>query len=182
MTPATLAVDPQDTMPLMGEAAPSPAGPISEQELAALPSPPGIPLPRTAQVLRFSQRQIEFVFGGSASSARRSASTASSRADPVITSHPDHVQVALHREARADAPSLTGESPLRPIVGPNSMLTADGERHMRQRKLLLPSFHGEADRAVHGDDRGGRAPRDRPLADGRGRSRSRPACRRSRST
>ena len=42
------------------------------------------------------------------------------------------------------APSLTGESPLRPIVGPNSVLTAVGPRHMRQRKLLLPPFHGEA--------------------------------------
>jgi cytochrome P450 len=42
------------------------------------------------------------------------------------------------------APSLTGESPLRPIVGPNSVLTAVGPRHMRQRKLLLPAFHGEA--------------------------------------
>jgi cytochrome P450 len=42
------------------------------------------------------------------------------------------------------APSLTGESPLRPVVGPNSVLTAIGPRHMRQRKLLLPPFHGEA--------------------------------------
>jgi len=42
------------------------------------------------------------------------------------------------------APSLTGESPLRPVVGPNSVLTAVGPRHMRQRKLLLPAFHGEA--------------------------------------
>src|SRR5262249_29160882 len=30
------------------------------------------------------------------------------------------------------------------IVGPNSVLTAVGPRHMRQRKLLLPPFHGEA--------------------------------------
>jgi cytochrome P450 len=41
-------------------------------------------------------------------------------------------------------PSLTAESPLRPVVGGNSTLTAQGERHMRQRKLLLPPFHGEA--------------------------------------
>src|SRR5207248_4207927 len=34
--------------------------------------------------------------------------------------------------------------PLRPIVGPNSVLTATGPRHLRQRKLLLPPFHGEA--------------------------------------
>src|SRR2546421_21187 len=42
---------------------------------------------------------------------------------------------------------LIGEAPpppARPIVGPNSVLTAIGPRHMRQRKLLLPSFHGEA--------------------------------------
>ena len=28
--------------------------------------------------------------------------------------------------------------------GANSVLTANGERHLRQRKLLLPPFHGEA--------------------------------------
>jgi cytochrome P450 len=43
-----------------------------------------------------------------------------------------------------EAQSITGESPLRPIVGPNSVLTAVGPRHLRQRKLLLPPFHGEA--------------------------------------
>ncbi|MGK2937853.1 MAG: cytochrome P450 [Solirubrobacteraceae bacterium] len=143
MTPATLAVDPQDTMPLIGEAAPSPAGPISEQELAALPSPPGIPLPRTAQVLRFSQRQIEFVFGWQRRLGETFRFDGIIPGHPVITSHPDHVK-SLFTAKPADAPSLTGESPLRPIVGPNSTLTAAGERHMRQRKLLLPSFHGEA--------------------------------------
>jgi cytochrome P450 len=62
---------------------------------------------------------------------------------PVITSHPDHVR-SLFTAKPEQAPSLTGESPLRPIVGPNSVLTSVGERHMRQRKLLLPPFHGEA--------------------------------------
>ena len=62
---------------------------------------------------------------------------------PVVTSHPDHVR-SLFTAKPEQAPSLTGESPLRPIVGPNSVLTAVGPRHMRQRKLLLPPFHGEA--------------------------------------
>jgi cytochrome P450 len=62
---------------------------------------------------------------------------------PVITCHPDHVR-SLFTAKPELAPSLTGESPLRPIVGPNSTLTALGERHMRQRKLLLPPFHGKA--------------------------------------
>src|SRR4051812_19809255 len=33
--------------------------------------------------------------------------------------------------------------PLEPIVGQNSLLTLDGDAHMRQRKLMLPPFHGE---------------------------------------
>ncbi len=60
-----------------------------------------------------------------------------------MVNHPDHVKSLM--SAKPDlAPSVTGESPLRPIVGPNSTLTALGARHMRQRKLLLPSFHGDA--------------------------------------
>jgi cytochrome P450 len=33
---------------------------------------------------------------------------------------------------------------LRPVLGPNSVLTANGPGHLRQRKMLLPQFHGEA--------------------------------------
>ncbi len=128
---------------LVGEAPPSPAGPISEDELAGLPSPPAIPLPRALQVTRFNQRQIEFVFEW----RRRLGEVYRMRGvvpgRPVLTSHPDHVRSLFTADPKL-APSLTGESPLRPIVGPNSTLTALGERHMRQRKLLLPPFHGDA--------------------------------------
>jgi cytochrome P450 len=61
----------------------------------------------------------------------------------VVTCHPDHAQSLLTARP-GDAPSLTGESPLRPILGPNSVLTSVGERHLRQRRMLLPPFHGEA--------------------------------------
>ncbi|MFL5845953.1 MAG: cytochrome P450 [Solirubrobacteraceae bacterium] len=127
-----------------GEAPPSPAGPISEQEAAALPRPPQIPLPRAAQVLRFNQRQIEFVFKARRKLGEVFSMTSVGIDDAVyVTSHPDHVK-SLFTAKPEDAPSLTGESPLRPIVGPNSVLTSIGPRHMRQRKLLLPPFHGEA--------------------------------------
>src|SRR4051794_405028 len=36
-----------------------------------------------------------------------------------------------------------GNAILRPIVGSNSVLLLDGPAHMRQRKLMLPPFHGE---------------------------------------
>jgi cytochrome P450 len=32
--------------------------------------------------------------------------------------------------------------PLRPVVGSSSLLLLDGERHLRERKLMLPPFHG----------------------------------------
>ncbi len=67
-----------------------------------------------------------------------------SRSEPfVVTCHPDHFR-SLMKADPGDAPSLTGESPLRPILGPNSILTSVGDRHLRQRKLLLAPFHGEA--------------------------------------
>src|SRR4051812_47717795 len=129
--------------PLIGEAPLSPAGPLAPEEAATLPEPPSIGLPRSLQVLRMSQRQIEFVFRARRlhGDVFRMHGVVPGR--PAITCHPDHVQSLF--TAKPDlAPSLTAESPLRPIVGPNSVLTANGSRHMRQRKLLLPPFHGEA--------------------------------------
>jgi cytochrome P450 len=41
------------------------------------------------------------------------------------------------------APSAAGGSPIAPVMGPSSVITLTGPEHMRQRKLLLPPFHGE---------------------------------------
>ncbi len=84
---------------------------------------------------------------------------------PVVTSHPDHVR-SLFTAKPEQAPSLTGESPLRPIVGTDSVLTSLGARHMRQRKLLLPPFHGEAIERYTEMIADGDRTRDRPLAAG----------------
>ena len=128
---------------LVGAAPPSPAGPIDEAELATLASAPNIQLPKLAQTARFSVRQIEFVFKARRELGEVFRMRGVIPGGPVITSHPDHVK-SLFTAKPEQAPSLTGESPLRPILGPNSVLTAIGPRHMRQRKLLLPPFHGEA--------------------------------------
>ena len=128
---------------LIGKAPDSPAGPIEDTGPDGLRTPPTIPLPRAIQVLRFNQRQIEFVFRARRELGDVFRMRGTVGGDPVITAHPDHVR-SLFVAKPEQAPSLTGESPLRPIVGPNSVLTAIGERHMRQRKLLLPPFHGDA--------------------------------------
>jgi cytochrome P450 len=124
------------------EAPPSPAGPVDSSQPIRMP--PALPLPKFAQTMRFGMRPLTFSLR-----ARRQLGDVwevqlLSRDEPiVVTSHPDHVK-SLFTAKPADAPSLTGESPLRPILGPNSVLTSVGDRHMRQRKLLLPPFHGEA--------------------------------------
>ncbi len=106
--------------------------------------PPAIPLPRLVQGLGFGLRPLGF----NLSNQRRFGDVwqmkLPTRADAfVVTGHPDHVK-SLFTAKPDDAPSATGESPLRPILGPNSVLTLIGPRHMRERKLLLPPFHGEA--------------------------------------
>src|SRR6185437_1233897 len=128
---------------LLGEAPPSPAGPLDSAEAAGLPTPPVVPLPRFLQVLRFNQRQIQFVFRARRELGEVFRMRGTVSGGTAVTSHPDHVR-SLFTAKPELAPSLTGESPLRPIVGPNSVLTAVGPRHMRQRKLLLPAFHGDA--------------------------------------
>jgi cytochrome P450 len=128
---------------LVGEAPPSPAGPIDAAELGGLATAPNIEQSRLLQSLRFNQRQIEFFFRARREHGEVFRMRGTIPGGPTITSHPDHVR-SLFTAKPELAPSLTGESPLRPILGPNSVLTAVGPRHMRQRKLLLPPFHGEA--------------------------------------
>ncbi|MCP6760150.1 MAG: cytochrome P450 [Fischerella sp. CENA71] len=43
--------------------------------------------------------------------------------------------------------SGVGNEIVRPIVGGNSLILLDGNRHLQQRKLLMPPFHGERMRA-----------------------------------
>jgi cytochrome P450 len=66
--------------------------------------------------------------------------------ESILLSHPDDVKGVF----LADGDTLhAGEANgiLRPILGDHSVLLLDGPPHMRQRRLLLPPFHGERMRA-----------------------------------
>src|SRR4051794_34596036 len=64
----------------------------------------------------------------------------------VVVSDPADVRTVS--TAPPDA-LVAGESSsfLEPFVGPSSILILDGEAHLRQRKLMLPPFHGDRMRA-----------------------------------
>jgi cytochrome P450 len=121
---------------------PSPAGPADGAAPTA--RPPALPLSATRQGIRFLARPMSYAIGGH----RRFGDVWTMRIPVaagyfVVSCHPDHL-ASLLKARPADAPSVTGDSPLQKFVGPNSVLTSNGDRHMRQRKLLLPPFHGEA--------------------------------------
>jgi cytochrome P450 len=60
----------------------------------------------------------------------------------VMISDPESVKTLLTAPPEV-APSAAGNSPVRPVMGPSSVIVLTGPEHMRQRKLLLPPFHGE---------------------------------------
>lgn len=60
----------------------------------------------------------------------------------VSFSNPEHVKQIF----TADIKTLhagDGNAVLKPVVGENSLLTIDEDVHLRQRRLMLPPFHGE---------------------------------------
>lgn len=60
----------------------------------------------------------------------------------VLLSNPRAIQALLTADPR-QFESGSGNYILQPIVGNNSIVLLDGERHQRQRQLLTPPFHGE---------------------------------------
>ncbi|HEX6781657.1 MAG TPA: cytochrome P450, partial [Solirubrobacterales bacterium] len=61
----------------------------------------------------------------------------------VYVARPDLVKALFTGSPAAFHAGEANATVLEPAVGPNSVLTLDDEPHMRQRKLLLPPFHGE---------------------------------------
>ncbi|HEX2391619.1 MAG TPA: cytochrome P450 [Solirubrobacterales bacterium] len=117
--------------------------PHSRLRRPAPATPPGSRLPATIQGFRYLHDPLGFLIGFQ----RRYGDVFTVRfpffGRIVYVAHPD-----LVREVFTGAPSVfhAGEanaSVLEPALGPNSVLTLDGEQHLRQRKLLLPPFHGE---------------------------------------
>jgi cytochrome P450 family 135 len=60
----------------------------------------------------------------------------------VLVSDPDAVKTVFTAPPEV-APSAAKTSPIAPALGANSVIVLTGPEHMRQRKLLLPPFHGE---------------------------------------
>jgi cytochrome P450 len=126
---------------LRAELQPSPAGPVTDGEWVGR-QVPHVGAGRTRQTIRLGLDIGGVFFDGQREAGEVFSMNTRFDAKPVvIVSHPDHVKSLFANQDLA--PSVTGESPVRPIVG-LSVLTANGAHHRRQRRLLMPPFHGEA--------------------------------------
>jgi cytochrome P450 len=61
----------------------------------------------------------------------------------VVLSNPEHIREVFTGDREVFAAGKANAA-MAPVLGNHSLLTLDGERHLRQRKLMLPPFHGEA--------------------------------------
>jgi cytochrome P450 len=67
--------------------------------------------------------------------------------EAVVVSHPDLVKAVY----TADPTVLHGgKNPLGEVLGPGSLFSMDEERHLKERRMLLPPFHGERMRSYDG--------------------------------
>ncbi len=108
--------------------------------------PPGPRLPRAAQTLAWITRPGPFLWGN----RRRHGDVFTMRlgAEPtlVVFSRPDDVREIFTGDPRV-LHAGEGNRLLLPFVGPHSVLLLDDDAHLRQRRLLLPPFHGRRMRA-----------------------------------
>ena len=104
--------------------------------------PPGPAIPRALQTLKWIWKPFPFM----RSCARAYGDAFTIRllgfAPLVFCSHPSAIREIFTGDSET---LLAGRSNvlLKPVFGPNSILLLDGPRHRRERKLLMPSFHGE---------------------------------------
>jgi cytochrome P450 len=104
--------------------------------------PPGPRAPRAIQMYQWIANPIPYLAKG----AEKYGPMFTARfviGDLVFISDPELIKEVFRGDPDALRAGEANRPPLEPIVGRNSALTLDGPEHLRQRKLMLPSFHGE---------------------------------------
>jgi len=105
--------------------------------------PPGPRLPRALQTVLWAARPISFL----KRARRRHGDVFTVRpyafGDVVVLANPDDIKQVFAGDPEVFAAGQANAA-MSPVLGSHSLLTLDGGRHLRQRKLMLPPFHGEA--------------------------------------
>jgi len=118
------------------------AAPVAESR-AHFPLPLGPRTPRILQSLRYARRP----FASLEDSARRYGHCYTVRAfgqpPMVVFTDPEAIKDIFTADAEDLRAGEANGQILGPIVGWHSVLVLDGDRHLRERRLMGPPFHGE---------------------------------------
>lgn len=105
--------------------------------------PPGSSAPALYQIARWVVKPLELLDDNQ----RRYGDVFTMRAPRdvsfVIVGKPDLVKQVLAADPDVLQAGVSNRTLLEPMLGQHSLLTLDGAEHLRQRRLLLPAFHGE---------------------------------------
>src|SRR5438445_12834801 len=107
------------------------------------PFPPGPRAPALVQALRYARDPLGFL-----TRFQRRHGDVFTVSFPyfgriVYVAHPELVKDVFTGSPAQFHAGEANATVLEPALGPNSVLTLDDAPHMRQRKLLLPPFHGD---------------------------------------
>src|SRR5436305_8745341 len=104
--------------------------------------PPGPRYPAVIQMIGFWKRPLAFLEQCRARYGKRFTLRFPFAPPFVIISDPDEIKQAFTAPPDVLHPG-EGARVLEPVVGSNSVILLDEDRHLEQRKLMLPAFHGE---------------------------------------
>ncbi len=102
--------------------------------------------PRWLQTLRGIVKPIESLERAQQRYGNIFISEFSSFPRQLVISDPKAIQELFTADSKL-FDSGSGNEIIQPLVGGNSLILLDGDRHLQQRKLLMPPFHGERMRA-----------------------------------
>jgi cytochrome P450 len=109
---------------------------------AAASLPPGPSYPRPVQTLGWVLRPRPFMERCQARYGDIFTMKIANEGTWVMISDPDAVKQVFTGDPKVFHAG-EGNRILKPVLGPHSVLLLDEQQHMAQRKLMLPSFHGE---------------------------------------
>jgi cytochrome P450 len=123
-----------------GRGALTSSGMLVRDDRSALP--PGPPWPSLVQTLAWTTRPKPFLRRARDRFGDMFTVTLRSGENFVMVSDPDVVKEVFTGDPEVFRAG-EGNRVLLPVLGKHSVLLLDGKQHLRQRRLLLPPFHGE---------------------------------------
>jgi cytochrome P450 len=105
--------------------------------------PPGPRTPALYQIAQWVRRPLELLDECQRRYGDVFSLTAPGGGRFVIVAVPELIKQVLAADADVLLAGVGNSTLLEPMLGKHSLLTLDGKDHLRQRRLLLPAFHGE---------------------------------------